>query len=290
MLAKWNNGIAYKYTHGMVCDGKIMLTDDFLTEMSLKLARLHSLKIEQPGIGFETHFERGQAHTKPMMQAVGQTVQEAIDKVDVWPYQNFPKLSHLQEKQTIILEKLNQLNLKESDLQLCHNDLNSNNIIFNPEADQLNRIGLIDLEMMMPNYTALEIGYLFMCFTGYFLYSFEPEHFPDPAYRARFIRNYLQERNRLKRETIGDEEFEKRVDWLLNASNLSVLHNFLQIIYSLPCLDFRKDLFRNPDLDPLVEEKPYYFGEFALRIYEFYIAIEEEFVKQVDEFFKGSNL
>lgn len=267
-----------------------MLTDEFLNEMSLKLARLHSLKIEQPDIGFKTHFERGQTHTGPMMDAVGKTVQEAIDKVDVLPYKNFPKLSYLQAKQNTILEKLNQLNLEESDLQLCHNDLNSNNIIFNQQADALNQIGLIDLEMMMPNYTALEMGYLFMCFCGYFLFSFEPECFPDQAYRLRFLRNYLAERNRLDCETLSDEEFEKRVDWLFNASNLSVLQNFLQIIYSLPALDFRKDLFKNPDLDPLVDDKPYYFGEFALRIYQFYVGLETEFLKQADEYLKRNNL
>ena len=290
MLVKWNNGIAYKYTHGVVCDGRIMLTDEFLLEMSLKLAKLHTLKIDQPGIGFNTHFERGKTHTGPMMDEVGRSVQEAIEKVDVLPYKNFPKLSYLKEMQNGILKKLDELGLKDSDVRFCHNDLNSNNIIFNKQAEKLNQIGLIDLEMAMQNYIALELGYLFMCFTGHFLYGFEPELFPNQNYRLRFIRSYLQERNKLDYESVNDEELEKQVEWLFHASNLSTLYQFLLIILSLPYLDFRKDLFHNPDLDHLVKDNPYYFGEIALRIHEFFDVIGEEFVKQVDEYLKRRTL
>ena len=267
-----------------------MLTDDFLAEMSLKLARLHTLKIDQPDIGFKTHLERSETHTGPMMDEVGKSVQDAIDKVDVWPYKNFPKLSYLQEVQRGIQKKLDELGLKESDVRFCHNDLNSNNIIFNRQAEKLNQLGLIDLEMAMPNYSALELGYMFMCFTGYFLYGFEPELYPDQVYRLRFIRSYLQERNRLEGKSVDGKEFEKELEWLYHASNLGTLHNFLLIVYSLPCLDFRKDLFRNPDLDHLVKDRPYYFGEIALKMYEFFLVVEKESMKQAEEYLKRRTL
>lgn len=287
---KWNNGIAYKYTPGVVCNGKQMLTEEFLQEISIKLAKIHSLKVDQPDIGFKTHFERIEMQTGPVMKEVDKSVQEAIEQVDVWPYKDFPKLKHLKEVQNEILERLYALGLKESELRLCHNDMNSNNIIFNEKAEKLSQFGLIDFEMAMLNYPPLEFGYLFMCFTGYFLYGFQPELFPDQDYRLKFIRSYLKERNRLERKLVLGEDFEKQVEWLYHTSNLSALHNFLLIIYSFPSLDFRKDVFRNPDLDKLVKDKPYYFGETALKIYEFFVMLDADVKKQVDEYLERRSL
>ena len=267
-----------------------MLTDEFLHEISLKLARIHCLKVDQPDIGFKTHFERMEKQTGPVMDEVDKSVQEAIEQVDVLPYKNFPKLNYLKELQNGILKTLHQLGLKESDLRLCHNDMNSNNIIFNEKAEKLSQFGLIDFEMAMLNYPPLEFGYLFMCFTGYFLHGFQPELFPDPNYRLRFIRSYLQKRNKLEDKPVGDEEFEKQIEWLHHASNLSALYNFLLIIQSFPALDFRKDVFRNPDLDTLVKDKPYYFGETALKIFEFFVVLEADVMKQVDEYLKRRSL
>ena len=52
------NGIVYGYTEGVTVTGELMLSNDFLNEASTKLACLHSIKYEVPGIKFKTQLER----------------------------------------------------------------------------------------------------------------------------------------------------------------------------------------------------------------------------------------
>ena len=56
--AKYANGIVYDYSDGQPVNAYLMLSDEFLNEMSRKLARLHSLAFKLPAMQFETHFHK----------------------------------------------------------------------------------------------------------------------------------------------------------------------------------------------------------------------------------------
>lgn len=58
MHSKYDNGVVYDYTPGVTSNGEIMLTKEFRDEMSIKLAKFHSLKIVMPDSTFKTHFDK----------------------------------------------------------------------------------------------------------------------------------------------------------------------------------------------------------------------------------------
>ena len=232
-MAEFNNGICYAFTNGKVSNGELMLTDEFLNEITIKLAKLHSIKIETPEIKYITHFERFRAEIDPMMNEIQQFVDDEIEKVDVLIFKNFAKLSQLEEEKKMILNKLNELG-GLGEICLCHNDVNSNNLIWNNEKEHLNKIGIIDFEMVMNNYVTFELAYLFMSFSGYFQYNFNKNQFPNQTYRQRFIVSYLQERLKLDNKVISELEFEKKTNWLFNSSNLAGLYCFLDNSISMP--------------------------------------------------------
>lgn len=58
VYARYNNGVCYGFSQGVTLNGSLMLTNDFLNEMTTKLARFHSIKFDLPDIKFETHYQR----------------------------------------------------------------------------------------------------------------------------------------------------------------------------------------------------------------------------------------
>ena len=77
--------------------------------------------------------------------------------------------------------------------------------------------------MTMNNYTILELGYLFGCYPGHFLYDFNKDFFPNLDYRRRFLRKYLEEFNKLNEIKLTDDEFETELHELVIKTNLTIL-------------------------------------------------------------------
>lgn len=66
--------------------GRELLNEEFKNEMSIKLARFHSLQIEQPDVKFKTHLERIKSQFEPMIGTMAGMADAAISKIDVPPY------------------------------------------------------------------------------------------------------------------------------------------------------------------------------------------------------------
>lgn len=262
-----------------------MLTDEFLNDMSLKLAKLHTLKIDQPEIKFKTSFDRMKEEFGKIIDSVIDEVDDKIANTGELPYSIYPKLSKLRKESDEIEEKLNEIGWSE--IVLCHNDLNSNNILWN-EKHLENKVGLIDFELVLDNYAAIELSYLFTFYGGHLLHDFDKNLFPTKDYRLRFIRNYLKERNRLDNKQINQDEFEKQVNLLFIRTNLGILYYTGLFSISLPCFDLRKDIFNNPELDMLSKGKKYYLGKIGLKVYQFYSEIKDEFMKSVDDYLNNN--
>lgn len=115
MLGKYKNGICYKYANGSIAKGPVMLSDEFRDEMSVKLARFHSVQIEQT-VKFKTQLERVQKLMGPLIGAMALMVEDTIDQIDEPPYKDFPKLTELVENSRLVLSKLNEIGLNESEI------------------------------------------------------------------------------------------------------------------------------------------------------------------------------
>ena len=139
VYAKYNNGIAYGYTQGVVLNGALMLTNDFLNEMATKLAKFHSIKYEIPDAKFKTHFDRMANQFGPMVEHMANNVDAFLNSADEFPYNKFPRLSSLHEIDQKILSLLTQIGLGE--IVFCHNDANQKNVIWNAQERTLGKCG-----------------------------------------------------------------------------------------------------------------------------------------------------
>lgn len=283
VLGRYANGICYKYAEGSVVKGPVILSEEFKNEMSIKLAKFHSLQIEQPDVKFKTHLERLRTQFEPMIRAMAGMADQAISQIDVPPYKDFPKFSGLGEEAGRILEKLNEIGLNESEVVFSHNDLGSANIIWHEQGETSNKLSLIDFEMALNNFAVFDLSDLFIYYLGCYKESCNKQLYPDVAYRLSFLRAYLQERNRLANKIVNNVQFEAQLNWLLMATNLGSLYRILSIVSSIPMFDFMKQM-QTPEICELVKDNPFHFGSIALKYYEFYQEKKDEFFKLADDY------
>lgn len=111
-----------------------------------------------------------------------------------------------------------ELMLTEDFLNEASSLSNSKNLIWQPQSRQLQ---FIDLEMSMANRAECDLGYLFGCYQGHFLYSHNKDLFPNEAYRRRFLRTYLNEFYKLNGLDTESKEFESELEDLFHKSNLT---------------------------------------------------------------------
>lgn len=155
------------------------------------------------------------------------------------------------------------------------------NLIWDPQARKLS---FIDMEMTMPNYDIMELGQLFACFTGHFLYSFEKDFFPSENYRKRFLRLYLEERNRLNNIQLKSEQFEEELSKIIIQTNLTSLYHILRVASMCPSFDFNPDLFKNEDLKEARKNIKFYCSKFGLKVYKLFEEKKEEFIKMAEDY------
>ena len=292
VCAAYENGICYGYSCGEPVNAYLMLSDEFLDEMTVKLAKLHSLALELPETKFETYFHK---LTVPgQLNEMQRQLDEQIEAIDAEPYRSFPKISDLFDEEQRILSKLRQLGFGRP--TLCHNDLNQKNIIYNKEGSLGSRLSLIDFELVMKNYPAMELGYLFTSYAGHFLDSYNKKFFPTKEYRLRFLSAYLRERTRLSAtETANETADESKSDYKTNhkfqdelkvlhiRTNLFILYCLLFQVKELPLLDVREEL-KTGELAKVSKGNRYYYGQIAFNAWEIFEENRSEFMKLADDY------
>jgi len=282
VFAKYNNGLCYGFTEGITLNGKIMLSTEFLEEMATKLAKFHSIECKLSNIQFDTHFDRMNSQIGPMIEHMIKQVDLFMDSVDEFPYNKFPRLASLNKIESKIMELWKAIG--EDEIVFCHNDCNQKNVIWNSKKRTL---GFIDFEMAMNNYAGMEIGELFYCFTGHFLVDFNGDFFPNADYRRRFLRRYLEERNRIKGVKLTNEEFDEKLEKLFQQTNLWSLFFMLRILTMTPFFDVSPGLFKNEELDKSRLETKHYCGLFGYQVYEFFNEIKDDLLKSAEDYLKA---
>lgn len=267
-----------------------MLSDEFLDEMTVKLAKLHSLELELPKNQFETYFQKMTAPGQ--LTEMQQQLDEQIEAIDEEPYRSFPKISDLFEEEQRILSKLEEIGFGRP--TLCHNDLNQKNIIHDKTGSPGSRLSLIDFELVMNNYPAMELGYLFTSYTGHFLDSYNKKFFPTKEYRLRFLSAYLRERTRLEtaKETTETADqlknankanHEHELNLLYIRTNLFILYCLLFLVKELPLFDVREEL-KTGELAKVSKGNRYYYGQIAMNAWEIFEENRSEFMQLADDY------
>jgi len=278
VYAKYNNGLCYGYTDGVTLNGALMLTNDFLNEMATKMARFHTIRHSIQNIKSKTHFERMNSEFGPMLEHMISVVNGYIEaNKNDYPYNNFPNLLSLVDMEKTITGLLTEIGFGE--ITFCHNDTNQKNVIWNPQERTL---GFIDFELAMNNYAILEIGQLFFCYTGHFLVDFDSELFPNDDYRKRFLRKYLEEKNKSNKIEMNKDEFEAELIKLFHQTNLASLFFMLRIIIMTPFFDVNPGFFKNDELDLARTQVKHYCGRFGYKIYELLAEIKDDILKKAE--------
>lgn len=209
---------------------------------------------------------------------------ELGDKLNEFPYNRMPKTKQLFEEEADIYKIFNDLGMGR--IVFCHNDSNQKNIIWNPQTRTL---GFIDFEMTMNNYAVIEMGYLFGCYPGHFLYDFNRDFFPSHDYRRRFLRKYQEEFNKLNGINLSKDDFEKELELLSIRTDLSILLFCLRLSTIGKLFDNRPDMFKNEDLKKNRAEIPHFCSKWSLQLYEIYVDYKDEFVRQAQEYLNKKN-
>lgn len=244
-----------------------MSTDLFLNELSFKLAKLHSIKLNLPKTKFRTHFEKMMSQNS--MIKMQRELDKKIGLIKQHPYINFPSMDSLFVAEKNILDKLSRLDFSE--IAICHNDLSQRNIIWNSKD---NSLGLIDFELIMHNYIAMEFGYLFVYYTGHYLTGFDRKKFPDKKYRYRFLRQYLKHKN-------GSIDNNK-LELLFIQTNLCILYHLLSIAKELPLYDLEPQL--KNELKKVSKDDDFYFGRIAFESLSIFDENKDEFIESADNY------
>lgn len=278
VYAKYNNGIVYGFTTGVVLNGPLMLTYDFMNEAASKLAKFHSIKYDIPSIPFKTHHDRVFMQLGPHFQGMMMAIDKEIEKIDEYPYNEFPRIQTLFEQEEKFFRLLTELGF--GTIGFCHNDSNQKNIIWNPQERSL---GFIDFEMTMNNYVIFELGYLFGCFPGHFLYDFDESFFPNDDYRFKFLRKYLEEYNRLNGIKKTSEEFETDLEDLFVKVNLTTCQFLLRLSMTGPLFDWKPEFFKNEDLKKRRDETKYFCCKYSIKIWHLFTKLAPGFLKTAEE-------
>ena len=124
---------------------------------------------------------------------------------------------------------------------------------------------LIDLKV---NYFQfLNEGNLFFCYTGHFMVDFNPHLFPNDDYRKRFLRLYLEEKNKLNNVKMNKVEFDEQLALLFHQTGLFSLSKLLNFIVMLPMIDLQPDFFKSEGITKANKLKIKYFnGKFGYEV------------------------
>ena len=123
-----------------------MLTNDFLNEMAPKLAKFHSIKYRKPDTKFKTYFEKMETQLRPMIKRMIEPVQESMDRIDEFPYNQYPKLADLFALRQKLISLLTQIGFGE--IVFCHNDTNQKNIIWNAQERTVGEYYSPDIQVL----------------------------------------------------------------------------------------------------------------------------------------------
>ena len=90
-------------------------------------------------------------------------------------------------------------------------------------------------------------GNLFFWYPGHFLVDFNPDLFPSDDYRKRFLRLYLEEKNKLNNVKMNKIEFDEQLTLLFHQTNLCTLSKLLEEIIMLAIFDLKPDFLKNEE-------------------------------------------
>lgn len=131
----------------------------------------------------------------------------------------FCHLDNLQEQANFLKAELQMLN---SPIVFCHNDLLLKNILYD---ESQNKVTFIDFEYSDYNYQAFDIANHFCEFCG--VDNFEPSLYPSKDFQLRWLRIYLQKWNSHNDITPTAAELEQSVESLYDVVSRFALASHL---------------------------------------------------------------
>lgn len=218
LFAIFENGFVYEYFEGEPLDPKDFKHPKLMKMIAKKMAHFHETDLKS-------------IDKKPVLFNQLRTFYKSVKDLkfnDSEKQRMFDELNVSRlEKEIDEMEEL----VGNCDVRFTHNDLLSQNIIYNEEKDV---ISFIDFEYSGYNYRAFDIGNHFNEFAGF---EIDKSQFPDEKTQATFVRYYLEE---VLQRTPTDEEVEKLRRETMIFSLLSSLYWGLWGIFQASCsiIDF----------------------------------------------------
>ena len=97
--------------------------------------------------------------------------------------------------------------------------------------------------------------------------DFNPHLFPSDDYRKRFLRLYLEEKNKLNNVKMNKIEFDEQLTLLFHQTNLCTLTKLLDMIVMLPVFDLKPDFFQSEEFSSTnMSEIKYLSGKFGYEV------------------------
>ena len=97
--------------------------------------------------------------------------------------------------------------------------------------------------------------------------DFNPDLFPSDEYRKRFLRLYLEEKNKLNNVKMNKHEFDEQLTLLFHQTNLFSLIIFIGMIIMMPFLDMNPDFFKTEEFANTNKSGVKYFnGRFGYEV------------------------
>ncbi|KAL4225642.1 Ethanolamine kinase [Mactra antiquata] len=183
LYASFNNGIAYGFVNGVTLDANTVRDKTIARLIAEEMINVHAVKPE------------GQEVKSRLWEKMYRFLDLGPDKFDDSDRQQ-KFVSTIKPKDVLrqeIDELKSHLEVLNSPVVFCHNDLLLKNVIFNEEKGQ---VYFIDHEYAMFNYEHFDIGNHFAEYAG--VDDLDFTRYPDKTYQLDWLRYYLEEKAKFK--------------------------------------------------------------------------------------------
>lgn len=216
----FTNGISYGFTPGKVLDERMVRDTKISALIAENMAKMHTLKPMVSSVS--TEFPTAEPHQclfPGIDKFLGLIASAFTVKLSCQKQKCFCHLDNLQEQANFLKAELQMLN---SPIVFCHNDLLLKNILYD---ESQNKVTFIDFEYSDYNYQAFDIANHFCEFCG--VDNFEPSLYPSKDFQLRWLRIYLQKWNSHNDITPTAAELEQSVESLYDVVSRFALASHL---------------------------------------------------------------
>ena len=187
LSCQFENGLIYSWLPGRNLSVEEMGKRDVMEMVTKAMARLHTIQLPV-----------GYSERRP---ALWNNLDSWMDRLELCPaHSSFFHSPHFTQigSLAVLRSEVEHLRSTLSDtcnpVVLCHNDLNSLNVIYD-DTNGSQHIAFIDMEFASPNYQAFDIANHFCGFGD--VHNPDYSCYPSEAVQKCWIRLYLEERERL---------------------------------------------------------------------------------------------